>query len=496
MDAPPPRAVTVQHTRLFINGAFVPAASGRTFATLNPATEEVLAHVDEAGEEDVEAAVAAAHAAGRPGSAWRALEPHQRGHLLARLADLVERDGEALADLEAADNGKPARMARLVDVGTAVRMLRYYAGWPDKLASATLPTAGGGLTYTRWEPVGVVAAILPFNFPMLGAVTKAAPALAAGNTVVVKPAEQTPLGALHLAALVAEAGFPPGVFNVVNGPGEVTGAALVAHPRVRKVTFTGSTAVGKLIQRVAADTLKRVTLELGGKNAALVLPDADVGDAVRIASGGNFFNSGQICVGISRVLVPDGMYDEFVERAAAKARSRTLGHQWSGADQGPQCSQEQLDRVLHYIDLGVKEGARLVCGGRRRPGPGYFVEPTVFADVTDGMAIAREEIFGPVMCVQRYTTVAEAVRRANATEYGLAATVISRDINAALPVAHALEVGTVWINDHGLFDAPAPYGGRKQSGLGREYGLEGMLPYMELKTVFITLPQLGPEAWE
>jgi retinal dehydrogenase len=401
-------SVAIKYTKLFINNSFVPARTGRTFPSIDPATERVIAEVDEAGEEDVDAAVAAAHEAFR---AWRALDAHERGALLARLADLIERDREYIADLEALDNGKPAKMALLVDASTASRMLRYYGGWCDKLTGSTLPTAGGGLTYTRYEPLGVIAAILPFNFPMLGAVTKAAPALAAGNTIVVKPAEQTPLGALYLASLVAEAGFPPGVFNVVNGPGEVTGAALVRHRLVRKVTFTGSTTVGKLIQKTATDTLKRVTLELGGKNACIVLPDADVDTAVRIAAGGNFFNAGQICVGVSRVFVHEKLYDQFVAKAAERAASRTLGHQWSGCDQGPQTSQEQLDRVLHYIAVGQKEGARLVCGGGRWEGApggkGYYVLPTVFADVTDDMTIAREEIFGPVMCVLKYSSVDE-----------------------------------------------------------------------------------------
>jgi aldehyde dehydrogenase (NAD+) len=458
----------VRFTKLYINGAFVDGADGKTFPVIDPGTEDVVAHVAEAAPADVDAAVRAAAAAGGPGSAWRALDPHERAARMHRLADLIDAAGASLADLEALDTGKPVSLARAVDVATASRVLRYYAGWADKLAGATLPTAGGGLTYTRHQPVGVVAAILPFNFPMLGAVTKTAPALAAGCTVVVKPAEQTPLGALFVASLFQDAGFPPGVFNVVNGPGETVGAALVSHPLVRKVTFTGSTKVGKLIQKAAADSMKRVTLELGG----------------------NFFNAGQICVGISRVFVHESMVEPFLAAVADRATKRTLGAQWSGADQGPLVSAEHMARVLHYCAAGVEDGARLVAGGGRWPGSprGYFVSPTVFADVTDGMRIAREEVFGPVMAVLKYSTVEEALRRANATDYGLAATIIGRDVGRAVALAHELDVGVVWVNGHGQYDPAAPNGGFKQSGLGREYGLEGLLPFTELKTVFVALP--------
>lgn len=415
------------------------------------------------------------------------MDPSHRGSLLLKLGDLIEAHKEEIAALEALDNGKPYAMALNVDVATAVRLCSYYAGWPDKITGATLPVDGEWFAYTRYEPLGVVAAILPFNFPMLGAVCKMAPAVAAGNTVVIKSAEQTPLGALYLASLIAEAGFPPGVVNILSGFGPTCGAALVKHAGVNKVTFTGSTAVGKLIQREAAETMKRVTLELGGKNACIVLEDADIDAAVRIASGGNYFNSGQICVGISRVFVHESIYDEFVARAAARAAKRSLGDQWSGADQGPQVDAAQMENVLRYVDVGVREGARLVCGGKRHGDTGYYVQPTVFADVTPNMTIAREEIFGPVMAVLKFRAIEEVVAVANDSAYGLAATVVTRDINKALPIAHALETGTVWINGHGYFSPSAPYGGRKQSGLGREYGLEGLLPYLETKTVMVSL---------
>ena len=405
--------IEIKYTQLFINNEFIDSTTKRTFPSINPATEEILAYVSEGNELDVDKAVQAAHNAFRsttPGS-WRKLEAHERGAYLSCLADLIDRDKDYIANLEALDNGKPCFMAKVVDANTASRMLRYYGGWCDKITGSTVPTAGGGLTYTRYEPLGVIAAILPFNFPMLGAVTKAAPALAAGNTIVIKPAEQTPLGALYLASLVREAGFPPGVFNVVNGPGEITGAALVKHPLVRKITFTGSTPVGKLIQKEATNTLKRVTLELGGKNACIVLPDADLDTAVKISSGGNYFNSGQICVGISRVFVHESVYDQFVEKAIEKASKRTIGDQYSNCDQGPQASQEQFDRVLYYIQKGKDEGATCVYGGERwnkaPNGKGYYILPTIFSNVTDNMTIAKEEIFGPVMCILKYSTIDE-----------------------------------------------------------------------------------------
>lgn len=492
-------AIPLPQLGLFVANEFL--SGEHTMPVIDPATEQTICSVPIAeSPEDVDRAVQAAHAAFKS-AAWRAMNPHERGHLLSKLADLIDRDKEILANLEAWNVGKPAKMALWVDASTASRLLRYYAGWPDKLTGSVCPTAGGGLSYTKYEPLGVVACILPFNFPLLGVITKAAPALATGNTVVVKPAETSPLTALYLAQLVVEAGFPPGVFNVINGYGETTGAALVRHPLVRKVTFTGSTSVGKIIKKVAADTMKRVTLELGGKNPCIILEDADLDTAVRVASGGNYFNSGQICVGISRVFVPDGMYDEFIRLAAERASKRTVGDQWSGADQGPQASKEQLGRVLSYIDIGVKEGARLVCGGKRcsvtvppssssaaDDRAGYYVQPTIFADVTDSMTIAKEEIFGPVMCVLRYSTLEEVVKRANDTEYGLAATIVGKDISKCLLLANAIEAGTVWVNGHGAFDPALPYGGFKQSGYGREYGLEGLLAYVESKSVMVSLP--------
>jgi aldehyde dehydrogenase (NAD+) len=480
--------VPIHCTKLFINNEFVDSVSGKTFPSIDPATGKVIAEVSEADAPDVDAAVKAAAEAFKRGSAWRSMPGSGRAALLHKLADLIERDKLYMADLEALDNGKPVKMALWVDMGTAVSLLRFHAGYIDKLTAHSYPVHGS-LAYSRYEPIGVVGAIVPFNFPTLGAICKMAPALAMGCTIVVKTAERTPLGALYLARLVKEAGFPLGVVNILSGFGRTAGAALVNHPLVRKITFTGSNAVGKYIARQAAESFKRVTLECGGKNALIVLPDADIDKAVQVAHGGNFFNAGQICVGVSRCFVHESQYDAFVAKAAAKASSRTLGHQWSGADQGPLIDKDQLDRVLGYIQSGKDEGARLVCGGDRwnADSGGFYVQPTVFADVTDDMKIAREEIFGPVMSILKYSTVGEAVDRANALPYGLAAAVVGSDISRALPVAHALEAGTVWINQHGNFDASAPYGGFKESGLGREYGLEGMLAYTEQKTVMVAL---------
>ena len=477
---------------LLIGGAWRPAADLATLAVVNPGTGETVASVACAGEADVCAAVAAAASAFAPGSPWRSASARDRAAALERLASLLERDGEYVAQLEALNAGRPIAVARSVDAATAPQVLRYFAGWCDKISGSALPVAGaaaGGLAFTQAEPIGVVAAILPFNFPLLSAVAKLAPALAAGCTVVIKPAEQTPLSALHLGALAVEAGLPPGVVGVLPGD-RATGAALARHAGVAKVSFTGSPAAGAAIARGAAATMQRVTLELGGKNACIILPGADVSEAARIAVGGNFFNAGQICVAISRVFVPESLLDAFLAAAAARARARTVGDQWSGADMGPLASAAALQRVQGYVDAGVREGARLVCGGRRWGEVGFFVEPTIFAGVTDDMAIAREEIFGPVMSVLSYKDddVRDAVRRANASPYGLAASVVGCDVGQAVAVANALCVGTVWINSHGVFDPSACYGGAKASGIGKEYGIEGLQAYLHTKTVMIALP--------
>lgn len=474
-------------TQLFINGAFVPASSGTFITCRDPATDDAFLAVHEAREADVDAAVHAAAAAMLPGSPWRRMRADDRSRLLIRLADGIETHARFLASLEALDTGKPAAMALHVDIATAVRLLHYYAGWCDKLegrAPASALRHGGVHSYSSWEPVGVVVAIVPFNFPLLGVISKLAPALATGCALVLKSAERTPASAAALASLICPL-FPPGVVNILAGYGPVAGRALVSHPLVRKVTFTGSNAVGRVIAGIAAQSCKRVTLELGGKNACIVCSDADLPAAVRIACGGNYFNAGQICVGITRVFVPEPLYDEFIALAAARATARSVGDQWSGADQGPLIDGTALERVLGFIHGGVEEGARLVCGGVRVGTVGNFVAPTIFADVTDDMRIAREEIFGPVMCVSKYTTLAEAVSRANATPFGLAATVCTSDIRLGQAVARQLAVGTVWINTHGLFDPSSAYGGVKQSGIGREYGEEGLLHFMESKTVMI-----------
>jgi len=521
---PPPELLREKCSRIFIDNEFLAAASSASaaagskfFRTIDPSTGDVLCdEVALADDRDVGAAVEAAYNAfrrSRRGSGSRARSScdgdgddlHQRygdaayrGQLLSKLADLVERDADLLASIEAADVGKPLRMARLADVDSAIAVLRAHAGFcfaGHGLGGSERPlreSTGVELCYTRKEPIGVVAAVLPFNFPLCGAVAKLAPAVAAGCAVVLKPSERCPHSPLYLCSLVAEAGFPSGVVNAVPGDA-ATGRALVSHPLVAKISFTGSTAVGKSICRAAAsqdgERLARVTLELGGKNPCVVCPDADVEFAAKIACGGNFFNSGQICVGISRVLVPDGMYEDFLERVKLRAEARVIGDAFQdGIDQGPLVDERQLECVLEYIRNGIEQGARLVTGGKRHGDVGYFVQPTVLADVSDDNVVAREEIFGPVMCCQRYSTVDEAVRRANdATPFGLAAVVLSKDLGTAMSVAHHLEAGTVWVNTHGVFDPIAPYQGRKQSGLGCEYGVEGLDAYLDTKTVMVSL---------
>ncbi|BBL74360.1 aldehyde dehydrogenase family protein [Methylomagnum ishizawai] len=483
-----PNPVAIRQTQLLIDGVWQDAASGKTFETLNPATGEVIARVAEGDKADVDRAVAAARHAFEKGP-WRKMDARERGRLMYRLADLMERHIDELAALETLDNGKPIRDSRNADLPLAIDCLRYYAGWADKLEGKTIPIRGNHFTYTRHEPVGVVGQIIPWNFPLLMLAWKWGPALAAGCTIVMKTAEQTPLSALRMGELAMEAGFPPGVINLISGFGPTAGAAIAEHMDIDKVAFTGSTEVGKIIMQAAArSNLKRVTLELGGKSPNIVFADSDLDAAVEGAFFGLFFNQGQCCCAGSRLFVEQKVYDEFVERVATRTARQIVGNPFDpNTTQGPQVSQEQFDKIMGYIQTGREQGAKLVRGGGRVGERGYFIEPTVFADVDDGMTIAQEEIFGPVLSVIPFKDVDEVIARGNCTLYGLAAAVWTRDIGKAHRLAAELKAGTVWVNCYDVFDAAAPFGGFKMSGIGRELGSYALENYIEVKTVTVAL---------
>ncbi len=471
---------------LLVDGAFVPAASGATFATHDPATGGVLAHVAAGDAADIDRAVAAARKA-FDGGKWRTLAPAQRARLLFKLADAVESRVEDFAVLETLDSGKPVKVARGEVLGAA-EMFRYMAGWVTKLEGNTIPVHPKFFAYTVREPVGVVGQIIPWNFPLLMAAWKLAPALAAGCCVVLKPAEQTPLSALLLGELFVETGFPPGVVNVVTGFGETAGAALAAHPHVDKVAFTGSTEVGKLILRAAEGNLKKISLELGGKSANIVFADADIRRAIAGSAAAIFFNQGEACSAGSRLYVERGVFDEVVRGIADAARGIRLGHGLDpNADMGPLVSEEQLTRVTGYLASGVREGARALAGGARAGERGYFVEPTVLVDTTHEMAVVREEIFGPVLVAMPFDSAEQATAYANDSIYGLAGAVWTADLAKAHKVAGGLRTGTVWVNCYNVFDPALPFGGYKQSGWGREMGHEALELYTETKSVCIAL---------
>jgi aldehyde dehydrogenase (NAD+) len=487
LSVPPEVDVTPSVTRLLINNRWVPSESGKTFATINPSTGEEICQVAEADAADVDKAVKAARAAFE--GPWRKMRASERGRLLYRLADLIEANADELARLETLDNGKPLSIAKAVDVAKTVACYRYFAGWADKVQGKTIPIDGDFFCYTRHEPIGVVGQIIPWNYPMLMQSWKLAPALATGNTVVMKPAEQTPLSALRIGELLLEAGYPEGVVNILPGFGPTAGAAIARHMDVDKVAFTGSTEVGRLIMTAAAQSnLKRVTLELGGKSPNIIFADTDLDAAVEGAHMGIFVNQGQSCCAGSRVFVEEKIYQQFVEKSVARAAKRRVGDPLDPTtDQGPQVDQSQFDRIMGYIESGRTEGATLACGGERVGNRGYFIRPTVFADVQDDMKIAREEIFGPVMSVIAFKDVDEVIARANKTDYGLAAGVWTNDIKKAHAVANGVRAGTVWVNCYHVLDTRAPFGGFKQSGMGRELGEYALHEYTEVKTVTLKL---------
>jgi len=481
--------IPINFTKLFINNNWVPAVSGKTFPTYNPATGEKIADVAEGDQADVEIAVNAAKKAFELNSPWRTMDAADRGVLLNKLADEVEKNADYLASLETLDNGKPAHVAKAADVALTVANLRYWAGWADKNHGKVIPIRGDFIGYTRHEPVGVCGQIIPWNFPLLMQAWKLGPALATGNTIVMKPAEQTPLTALAIADLTRKVGFPDGVINLIPGYGPTAGKAIATHMDVDKVAFTGSTEVGALIQKYAAESnLKRVTLELGGKSPVIVMPDADLDEAVETTHFGLFFNQGQCCCAGSRIFVHDDIYDAFVEKAVARAKARTVGNPFDeNNEQGPQIDEDQHAKILDLIESGKAEGAKLQCGGAAVDGPGFFIQPTVFSDVKDDMRIAKEEIFGPVMQILRFSSIPEVLERANNTEYGLAAAVFSKNIDTCHELMQGLRAGTVWVNCYDVFDAAAPFGGYKQSGFGRENGEYNMANYTETKMVTMKL---------
>jgi aldehyde dehydrogenase (NAD+) len=473
--------------KLLINGELVEAASGKTFETLDPSNGKVLAVVSEAGPEDVDKAVKAARKAFDNGP-WKKMSASERSRLIYKLADLMEEHKEALAQLDTLDNGKPIGETTNADVPLAIDHFRYYAGWTTKIVGQTIPVAGNYFNYTRHEAVGVVGQIIPWNFPLLMAAWKLGAALATGCTIVLKPAEQTPLSALYLGQLALEAGFPPGVLNVIPGFGETAGSPLVDHPDVDKIAFTGSTSVGKMIMRQASGTVKKISLELGGKSPNIILPDADMSKAIPGALMGIMFNQGQVCCAGSRLYIQKKSYDNVVADLVSHAKNIKQGAGLDPSTQiGPLVSSEQMERVGGYIEKGKSEGAEVVTGGYYGQGEGYFVTPTIFAGVEDEMTIAKEEIFGPVVAAMPFDDLDDVINRANNSEYGLAAGLWTQDVKKAHYVANELKAGTVWVNCYNAFDAASPFGGYKQSGIGREMGSYALDNYTEVKSVWINL---------
>lgn len=483
----PSSDVQITETDCFIGGEWLPAKSGKTFATVNPATEEEITQVAEGDKEDVDAAARAARQAFDDGP-WRTMDARDRGRLMYLLADRMEEEIDHLAALETLDNGKPLKDSRNVDLPLAIDCLRYYAGYADKIHGSTIPIRGNHFCYTRREPIGVAGQIIPWNFPVLMAAWKWGPALAAGCTIVMKPAEQTPLTCLRMAKLAQEVGVPDGVINVVPGFGPTAGSAVVKHPMIDKIAFTGEHRTAQIITRESADTLKRLTFELGGKSPNVIFADADLDAAAMGAYIGLFLNQGQCCCAGSRVFIQRSKHDEFIEKLTALTVKRKVGDPFADdTEQGPQVDKAQFDKILSFIDKGKAEGADCITGGNRVGNKGFFIEPTIFDNVDDKMAIATDEIFGPVLSVLTFDDKEEMIHRANNTFYGLAAAVWTRDVSLAHEFAARVRAGTVWVNCYDVFDAAAPFGGFKMSGYGRELGEEGLKAYTESKTVTVRL---------
>jgi aldehyde dehydrogenase (NAD+) len=479
--------VKIKPGKLFIDGKWVDSVSGKTFDTLNPATEEVITSIAEGDSADIDLAVTAARKAFEDGP-WGKTDARERGRILLRVMDLIEKNKDELALLETLDNGKPISETTNADLPLVIDCLLYYAGWADKIHGETIPVRGEFFNYTLREPVGVVGQIIPWNFPLLMAAWKIAPAIACGNTVVLKPAEQTPLTALRLGEICQEAGLPDGVLNIVPGYGPTAGAALAEHMDVDKIAFTGEYTTGRIIMQAASKNLKRVSLELGGKSPNIVFADSDIDSAVAGAMTGIFFNQGEVCCAGSRLFLERSIHDEFVDKLSSRASSLSVGNpEDAGTQMGAQVSKEQFDKILGYIDTGKQEGAKLVTGGERCGEKGYFIRPTIFDAVDNNMKIAREEIFGPVVSAITFDDVDDMVRQSNLSIYGLAAAVWTRDIKKAHRLARDLKAGTIWINTYNSFDAASPFGGFKQSGFGRELGIHALELYTQVKSVWINL---------
>lgn len=477
--------IPIKQTQLFIGNEFVEAQSGRRLDVINPATGDVVCDVAEADAADVDIAVAAAKQAFAHGSAWRTMDASGRGELMMKLADAIDANAPYLAALETLDNGKPYNDSLYIDVPLSAKCLRYYAGWCDKIHGKTIPSDGPTFTYTKHEPVGVVGGITPWNFPLLMLAWKISPILACGNTAVMKVAEQTPLTALYFAKLARDVGFPEGVVNILSGYGPTAGGHLARHMDVNKIGFTGSTEVGKIIQQESGKSnLKRVTLELGGKSPNIVFADCDLDRAATESAFGLFFNVGQCCCAGSRIYVEEPIYDEFVKRMVDMASKRVLGDPFSATtNHGPQIDDVQLNKILGLVKSGQEQGASLQCGGAQFGDKGYFMQPTVFGDVRDGMDISREEIFGPVMQISKFKTKEEVIERANDTSYGLAAAVFSNNVHTINHMTSALQAGTVWVNCYNALMATNPFGGYKESGFGRDLGEYALQHYTEVKCV-------------
>lgn len=488
---PPNQHPDILYTGVFINNEWHKSKSNKTFKVENPATGEIITEVQQGNKEDIDFAVKCAKKAFEFGSEWRTMDASYRGILLNRLADLIEENASYLASLETLDNGKPYTNSYTLDIAGSVKCIRYCAGYADKIHGKTIPFDGNYICYTRHDPVGVCGQIIPWNFPLLMFAYKIGPALATGNVVVLKPAEQTPLTALFVADLIREAGFPPGVVNVVPGYGPDAGGSLVEHPDVDKIAFTGSSEVGLKIQQMSGmGRLKRITLELGGKSPNIIFADTDLDYAVEMAHFGLFLNMGQCCCAGSRVYVESSIYDEFVERSKIRAEKRIVGNPFSfETEQGPQIDDEQLKKILYYVSEGKREGAKLVTGGKRVGDHGYFMEPTVFSNVDDNMKIAQEEIFGPVQQIIRFENMDEIIKRANASRYGLAAAIFTKDVDKINYLIPGLRAGTVWVNCYNILGAQSPFGGFKDSGSGREMGSYGFDSYTEIKSVITKVPQ-------